>query len=383
MSFKIINFDNDQVNIKVLNVSEGASASLVGEGTYKDKNIYLKLFTNCKSQGLLYEKKLYEYLLRDFNKNEDKKNFFIEPLKTFEITYNDSLSYVKYIKNLIKNKTIRTPVTNLYGIITMNNKGINLINIIYNLIVDNDNNYIKILFFNLLYIIYILNIKLKIIHNDLHFNNIIYINEDSNINYDFESIKITLKNNYKLKVFDYDYSYTKEIGINEIIENEICTELYGTCNYITKKDIWTLLVNLILIYTQNKFDDKTEIFLFDIIKTISNDSKYIELFIDTIMKSSKIHTHRLCQIDKDEKTFLDKCGEDFDIYKNLDIKDIIIKYYNKYIKDIITSNENKKETDSESDDIEYYKYQDYHYQRDDDLFYKKYLKYKMKYNNIK
>ena len=61
------------------------------------------------------------------------------------------------------------------------------------------------------------------------------------------------------------------------------------------------------------------------------------------MKSSKIHTHRLCQIDKDEKTFLDKCGEDFDIYKNLDIKDIIIKYYNKYIKDIITSNENKKE----------------------------------------
>jgi hypothetical protein len=91
----------DYVNISHIAITNGSSNSLIGKGRYNDNDIYLKIFTNSKSTGLLYEKKVYEYLLIKFEeKNIDIINFFIKPLKTFEIDY-DPGNKSSYLKKLI------------------------------------------------------------------------------------------------------------------------------------------------------------------------------------------------------------------------------------------------------------------------------------------
>lgn len=349
----------DYVNISHIAITDGSSNSLIGKGRYNDHDIYLKIFTNSKSTGLLYEKKVYEYLLLKFEeKNIDIINFFIKPLKTFEIDY-DPEKKLSYLKKLITGKKL-TNITKIYGIITIDNKGDNLLNNILELINDDNDNNTIMLFFNLLYIIYILNIKLEFMHNDLHFNNIIYIKEDklNIINYNFNEHNFTLPNNFSLKIFDYDYSYIKLIGNNNNIIDETCEEFFGACNKITKKDIWTLLVNTIIIYLNDFFPSNKKDLLLDIIKTISNDSKNLDIFIETINKYKGIHKHRLCNINKDNKEYIDKCGDDFEIYQDLNIADIIEKYYLKYQDQI-----SKVSTIPN--------------------FEQKYLKYKIKYNKLK
>lgn len=360
---KDINISNndtpDYVNIFNIAITDGSSNSLIGKGRYNDNDIYLKIFTNSKSTGLLYEKKVYEYLLKKFEEeNTDIINFFIKPLKTFEIDY-DPDKKLSYLNKLISGKKLSN-ITKLFGIITIDNKGDNLLNSILELINDDDDNNTIMLFFNLLYIIYVLNIKLEFMHNDLHFNNIIYIKEDkpNMINYNFNKHNFTLPNNCSLKIFDYDYSYIRSIGNNDNIIQETCEEFFGACNKITKKDIWTLLVNTIIIYLNDFFPPNKKDLLLDIIKTISNDSKNLDIFIETIDKYKGIHKHRLCNININDKEYIDKCGDEFEIFQDLNIVEIIEKYYLKYQVHILKI--------SVTHDFEH-----------------KYLKYKNKYNKLK
>jgi len=178
--------------------------------------------------------------------------------------------------------------------------------------------------------IYLLNIKLNLYHNDLHFNNIIFVEEEQTINYNFNDIKFTNKNNYTLRVYDYDYSYYESLGNNPMIIDELCLEIYGVCNKKTNKDLWTLIVSTILLLKNDTLNTTTKGVLKKIIKILTNNMNDTELdiIIDIILNIDGIHKHRLCDIDIIKKIYTETCGNDI---KSLKIEEIINLYYNTFI----------------------------------------------------
>jgi len=325
--------DNDIIDkikkIRIVISQTSSSNSLIGPGSYNDKDIYLKLFTNSKSYGLLYEIKVYkniQKIIKDLNISD----FFVELIDTFELTYpTNSKTINSKVADLIKKKKLNE-VNKLYGIITLNHSNTTLNDIIIDLLSDSSEESIYMLFFNLLYIIYLLNIKLKLFHHDLHFNNIIYVEEKKNIIYNFNKTTFEKDSYYTLRVFDYDYSYYVPEGDNPVLSMLSCTETFGFCNKETNKDLWTIIVYTILLLTNETISATNKNVLKKILKVLTNMSDNdLEIIIDTIINFTGIHRHKLCEIDMVNKIYNEKkCGENI---KLLNITELIDLYYNTFL----------------------------------------------------
>lgn len=188
----------------------------------------------------------------------------------------------------------------------------------------------------------------------MHFNNIIYVEENKKIIYNFNTTKFTFENNYTLRVFDYDYSYYEELGENPMIISELCESIYGVCNKKTNKDLWTLIVSIILLFKNETLSTSIKNILRNILKILTNNlnDTDLDIIISIILNFEGVHKHRLCTIDLEKKLYTANCGTD--LY-SLDILKIIDTYYNTFISSQITSS----------------------------MTMQKYLKYKTKYYNIK
>lgn len=105
---------------------------------------------------------------------------------------------------------------------------------------------VKCILFDFMYGIYLLNEKLGVIHNDLHFNNARFIvtDEPYEETYDIGGIKFKMAKSYKIKIYDFDHSTIYGSKKNGYIEGFFCNE-YGSCNFKTKKDIFTTFTNIL------------------------------------------------------------------------------------------------------------------------------------------
>jgi len=247
------NYEDYINNIKIYSNTEKHSASdtVVISGELNDNrlNIYEKYF---------------EY-------NKLNKNIF---LKTYTIKNNDLSAYVldnsldteidiynSVIYELIYNNC--TPhLINYYGSNKLNDsvkylifeklENLNLYSYLTNLNDISINN-LYIIIFQIMYTLHCLYNK-YIVHNDLHFGNILIENKNINYVYEILDYKIELVSNCCVKIFDFDRSscYNHLCQRNFKLDNILC-ESFDQCNLLNyKKDISYIIKNLYIILN-NKY----------------------------------------------------------------------------------------------------------------------------------
>lgn len=289
------NFYNTFKNIKVI-PKISASKSIILTAEYNDKPVYIKLF-EPKQIGLLYEKEIYRYLYNNSILQNTKLNkHFIQSPLSFKVKTKD-------IKDIIKDIIGNINSEYLYGIVTYDYQGIPLNKLINNI---DDKQLIQILI-KIFEIIDILNNKLNVYHNDLHFNNII------------------IKDNTPM-IYDYDVSYlidNENESINPKKTMALVCPMTGSCNRKSQKDTYTILMELL---RRNKF--------IDIIKNhISNENNELWNMMEEIIsnKDDYPHWNIYCSWKKDNEKIKPKlpfCFNDVPYIKTLEPKSLIELFKN-------------------------------------------------------
>ncbi len=234
-------------------IVEDAINAIIFKGIYDGKKVYIKMFGSKiprQIENFLYEQKIYNYLqTKDDSIKAIFNDYFIESIDTFVI---DDMEVVKNILPRVINKhdlentdTYRILDTcfECYFIITLDYE----LETLYNYLIKPDlseNDFIEIIF-ELLYMVYLMNIRLKIRHNDLHFSNIMIkkLDYENMQEYKINDKKYRKIKKFKVCVYDYDLSYSEKIGDNKYIEENFSH--IGFKNTINNaKDIWTVVRSL-------------------------------------------------------------------------------------------------------------------------------------------
>lgn len=238
-----------------------ASPTIIGKGMYNGKPAYYKMFYNGNEpnkknsliSGLLYESEVYKFISEQ---NDDIQKYFIKFLYSSNSTLND-LYRNRIITNLRDSILLERMNaldieynSTIHIIVTENSNSITLNEFFNNLTDDsvqhNYNLMAKILtdIFELVFeCIYVLNKKLHIQHNDMHFGNILIKHErntyhPTNENKYFDSY-------FKISVFDFDRAYHE--GKNNMLLDEFCDTGNG-CNSLSLKDLFVFIQSLIFLY---------------------------------------------------------------------------------------------------------------------------------------
>ena len=307
------------------NTSTSSSKSLIFNTIYNGKPVFIKMFCeNFKyenhSIGMLYEQKIYRYLKERHIKIKNiYKPYFIQAIDLFKIRVTSEFfiefnSKIKNIDDIILHETKlvddkklkhentfigKTEYINdaiqynpfIYFIITENIEGLSLYD--YLMIEPYDFKVFIELIFELLYGIYLMNIKLKIRHNDLHFNNIIIKKLDFPIRqiYKINNKKYTRMKNFQVCIYDFDNSYLYNYN-NEYL---ITRKFYSFNNKVNNtKDIWTLLHSIRLLLNSNKLnkDDVDKLYAIFLINPVAQ-----RLFHDQKLNSDNlVYWGELCKI---------------------------------------------------------------------------------------
>jgi len=280
------NFYDTFKNINVI-PKISASKSIILTALYNNKPVYIKLF-EPKQVGLMYEKEIYRYLYNNAILQQNKKlnQYFIHSPIAFKVKTED-------IKDTIGN--IQSEY--LYGFATYDYQGIPLAKLINNI---SDKQLINILI-KIFEIIDILNNKLNVYHNDLHFNNII------------------IKNDIPM-IYDYDVSYlenNENDSINPRKTMALVCPMSGSCNRKSQKDTHTILMELL---RRNKFIEIIK-------KHISNENNDLWNMMEEIIsnKDDYPHWNIYCSWKKDEKIKpnLPFCFNEVPYIKSLEPKSLI------------------------------------------------------------
>jgi hypothetical protein len=275
-------FDINKIEITDIPKKISSSKSFIIHGKYnKVIPIYCKLFYESES-NLLVEKEIYEYVKEQSNIKPFIANHFIMPLWTF-------IEPIDTVKKLLNNQSFDTfcnkSQTNhlkINGILTFD-YNYDSFDTLLKSTTDLDD--IKFLIFELLYSIYVMHTELDIMHNDLHFDNILATKIQNPIinKYIINGNEYKISKKYMVRIFDFDRSskiqkFTQSSPIyNNFIETEIC-KINGSCNKYSQKDIYILLVSIIRIKLQkNSHIDETQIN--DIFEIISDNDKELQTAI--------------------------------------------------------------------------------------------------------
>jgi hypothetical protein len=348
-------FDTNEFYLNEIYNKESISKSIILKGTYKNAPIYCKIFYDSE-KNLVTEKKIYSYIKEQTNNKPCLSHHFIIPVAVFSFdnlfsleNNIDSSIFYQVSENLHE---FKKGYETIHGIITSDHEMEKFNDFIIKLIENNTSEDIyNNLFFELLYSIYIMNIDLGIMHNDLHFGNIMVKKLDSPLSYTYiiNNNRYVLTKYFIIRIYDFDQSYVKSNDIeiiNSHLNKKLCKKL-GSCNKNSDKDSFVLLILLILlIFIINKYlyvDDIVILFknIFDIL-TNKNDELYFTIYNNLITK--KVFWSAFCNIDREKREFIaTECSNT--TIDNIDIKTIIDRYltsmnvtpidetvFNKYIK---------------------------------------------------
>ena len=307
-------------NIQIYLIQRDSNASILKAHMKPEGNVFIKIFAeNCKD--LLFEKQMYEYITNTTN-STNYSTYFVKLVKVFKISGSE-------LKFIVQSRQYRTEYM-FYGIVTKHyDNSMKLCEYFSKNQLNSENiKHVKRIIFDILYGIYILNLKLFIIHNDLHFGNIIYeenILEYSQF-YKIEGKEFSLQKSFNVRIFDYDCStkYNSEIK-NTRLDDDYC-KIYGSCNKYSQKDVYLIIVSLIEYVLKFKYTD-----LNPIINTLLDNNLSLKKAIIDNIKNERAFWSIFSSI-KDNKFDLSDCSDtNFDF---LDINKVIVKYMNKFKNDL-------------------------------------------------
>ena len=156
------------------------------------------------------------------------------------LQHNNTIYDKKRLETL--NKLKNEPTKQVNCIITKTYTNIDsLTNILGNTRINIDEENTKKLIFQSFYAVYIMRTKLKMVHYDLHFGNILvkYRKEPYLLTYDLNNKYYYMESNYKLRIYDFDRGYISKQD-NDL--NYFCTK-YSICNKLSNHDIYYLIFN--------------------------------------------------------------------------------------------------------------------------------------------
>ena len=326
--------------------------AIIMQGTFNGKPVFIKTYINpiyvtdfefYETRGLHYENEIYNYITCSADKDNHISDYFVNMvhggIDENILNYCDEAikpEIYKIIRRMYKigNIKLSNHIIKLNYFVTEHDPSMCSLN---QYIKKNDKtislNDFQEIIFEILYAIYIMNIKLNIIHNDLHFNNILIKKLDIPIDkYYYKHIDLHKTKHFIIKIFDFDTSYSPKIGNNESI-NEVCIS-YGSCNSISTKDPYLLVMNLLINYY---YLSNIESF-YNIIECLVDNIQLIDIMEIQIndwrnKKNNIPHLYSFCDwsielarkgaIKKYKKT---KCGGD-QLYPDLHIILMLDRYF--------------------------------------------------------
>lgn len=227
----------------------GVSSSYIFKAKFSNKPCFIKAFF-ISENNLLYEQKIYRYI---HTRNELIKpyyeDYFVKLYSAIKISSRDFISFLN--DNNVKIITRSAPwntnhtfnrilsySTHIYLIITEDIEGMSYKEF-YELNYK-DEKLITNTLFDIFYGIYLMNCRLKLMHNDTHFGNIM-IKIDlpiTSTKYQIDKVEYTRNKNYKLCFYDFDLSFL------EGEPNPHLDDTWVVQNKKSAKDIWTILNSL-------------------------------------------------------------------------------------------------------------------------------------------
>ena len=226
---------------------------------------------NKKNYGLTYEQKIYKYLMERSDLVKPYfQDYFVKVYDVFKVKYDKFFEQMESIgvrieggndtgKKYYTSKNVRNAANNnmpqtflgrdqiVYFTITEDIQGSDFNSFISNKL-DNEQIVIETLF-EVIYGIYLLNIRLGITHGDNHFENILIKQVKSTPReYIIDKTTLIRKSNYRVCLYDFDLSFLFNYENKSLEEpfNQAIGRI-GTQNYA--KDIWTIINSIgLLLY---------------------------------------------------------------------------------------------------------------------------------------
>jgi hypothetical protein len=275
--------------------------------------LYCKLFYESQI-NLLFEKKIYEYINEEYIKNPLLADHFvispytfIEPIDTIKQKFKNE-NDINIFNNFNETHNKNNEFVDIHGIFTNDHKYNSFDKLIKS---TTDAKDIDFLIFELLYSIYIMHTQLDIMHNDLHFNNILAtkILNPEIYEYLINGKTYNILKKYKVMIFNFDRStkiqeFTNTSPVkNDILNNRLC-KIYGSCNKYSQKDIFILLVSLMKIkFKKDSHINETHVDkIFDVLSRVDNKLKkaIINNFFQT--EEDTITEQHINELYKDKST---------------------------------------------------------------------------------
>ena len=194
-------------------------------------------------KNLEYEQKIYKYLSDKANEDDYLNSAFVIPIQLIkdykfpEIPKEINGVTRTIISQIIrKNKPINIIITrtysdmqSLFDTLEEINKTVNPISI----------DIMTSILFQVLYAIFYMHTVLKLVHNDLHLDNILVKKYETpqTIKYSYLDKEYTIKTFYRIYMYDFDRGSTSSLGENEFIKEELYRQ-NGIINGITNYDVY-------------------------------------------------------------------------------------------------------------------------------------------------
>jgi hypothetical protein len=390
------------LNITDCKKKDSASKSIIITGELKlqdNQKVFCKFFKiSDENKNLLYEKNIYRYINQYKLENPELKDIIDQHIIcAYDIIYlyTDQLTKLfnekdQAIQNRYNERIVSLDIDNelLCGIITPSYpKSLKLKNKLIELFTNNfTNNKHKIIqiIFNALYSIYLLHIKLGIMHNDNHFENILYYDTPLyKKTYKFNTINIESNQDFTTRIFDFDHSnkvieHSSKKYNNPYLTYEWC-EKFGSCNKHSQKDVFIFIAELFTI-KRNYINESTNIFIDEIINILlKNNHKLYNAFYrnivlnkDAVNKPTTIFWSAYVAINPTNGFFDPNSGHQAS-YPDLEITEVLERYIKEY-KDNFLSITIKTDQNVNVEQ---------HFPDVQSITHKKYLKYKHKYITLK
>lgn len=256
--------------LTVFGSKSSSSDSLIFKAAYNAKPVYIKMFSlnnptiPKENSGLTYEQKIYKYLMeRSSLVQPYYQDYFVKVYDVFKIPVvkffdqletlgvkvsggpaHDKIYYARFRMNAL-NYTIPPGFIGkdqmVYFTVTEDIQGENYNGFLAKNI-TNEQIVIESLF-DVIYAIYLLNVRLGVIHGDNHFANVLIKPEKKTREYIIDKTTLVRKSNYRICLYDFDLSFlfdNKNLALNEPFNQSIGRT--NTLNYA--KDVWTLINNI-------------------------------------------------------------------------------------------------------------------------------------------
>ena len=266
-TYNISIFDSLISELVVFGSKSSASDSLVFRAKYNGNPCFIKMFSldnspfRKENSGLEYEQKIYKYLMeRNHILKPYFQDYFVDVYDIFKINFIDFF-------NMMDNLNIKISGGNNDGKIYYSKTNLNALNKIlpsifsgrdrmlyftitedikgetyHDFLIKNITNEDIVIdtLFEILYATYLFNIRLGVFHNDNHFGNILIKPYNIKREYIINKTSLIRNSNFRVCLYDFDLSYMFDNN-NNILEQP-SNQSIGRINSINYgKDIWTII----------------------------------------------------------------------------------------------------------------------------------------------